>query len=106
MLHTTLVITLFYIQTDPSKFILVFNECSHHSRLSLLGYHNLISRFREDGPKGGVGVCFIKETPNYIIREAISVFIPHRFESVFIEIVNKTERNIIVVVIYRPNTEP
>ncbi len=58
-----------------------------------------------NGPRGGVGV-FIKETLNYIIRENISVFIPHIFESIFIEIVNESERNIIVGVIYRPNTEP
>jgi hypothetical protein len=80
-------------------------RCSHDSRLSLPGYHKLISRCREDGPRGGVGL-FIKETLNYIIREDISVFIPHIFESVFIEIVNKSERNVIVGVIYRPNTEP
>jgi len=80
-------------------------KCSEDSRLSLPGYHKLISRCREDGPRGGVGV-FIKEKLNYIIREDISVFIPHIFESIFIEIVNKSERNIIVGVIYRPNTEP
>jgi len=49
---------------------------------------------------------FIKETLNYTIREDNSVFILHIFESVFIEIVNKTERNVIVGVICRPNTEP
>jgi len=42
---------------------------------------------------------------NYIIREDISVFIPHIFESVFIEIVNKMGNNVIVVVICGPNTE-
>jgi hypothetical protein len=63
-------------------------RCSHDTRLSLPGYHKLISRCREDGPRGGVGL-FIKETLNYIIREDISVFIPHIFESVFIEIGKK-----------------
>ena len=80
-------------------------RCCNDSRLSLPGYHDLISRCREDGPRGGVGL-FVKDKLNYTIRDDISVFIPHVFESVFIEIINKTERNLIVGVIYRPNTEP
>lgn len=80
-------------------------KCCNDSRLCLPGYHDLISRCREDGPRGGVGL-FIKDALNYKIREDISVFIPHIFESLFIEIVNKSERNVIVGVIYRPNTEP
>ena len=74
-------------------------------RLNLSGYHKLISRCREDGPRGGVGL-FIREHINIIIREDISVFIPHVFESVFVEIVHQSARNEIVGVIYRPNTEP
>ena len=42
---------------------------------------------------------------NEKIREDISVLIPHVFESMFIEIVNKTERNFIVGVIYRPHAD-
>ena len=75
------------------------------SRLSLPGYHNLITRRRDDGPRGGVGL-FIKQTVNYKIREDLSVFIPHVFESVFVETINKTEKNTLVGIIYRPNTEP
>jgi len=68
-------------------------------------YYNLISRCREDGPRGGVGI-FMKETLNYIIREDNNgVFFPHILETGFIEIVSKTERNVIVGVIYRPNME-
>ncbi len=80
-------------------------RCCDDSRLRLPGYHDLISRCREDGHRGGVGL-FIKDTLQYKIRDEIGVFIPHIFESLFIEIVNKTERNVIVGVIYRPNTEP
>ena len=58
------------------------HKCSHDSRLSLPGYHNLISCCRKDDPRGGVGI-FMKETLNYIIREDITVFIPHIFDSVY-----------------------
>ena len=80
-------------------------KCCNDSRLSLPGYHNLITRCRDDGPRGGVGL-FIKQTVNYKIREDLSVFIPHVFESVFVETINKTEKNTLVGIIYRPNTEP
>ncbi len=80
-------------------------QCCNDSRLCLPGYHELIARCRDDGPRGGVGL-FMKDTLNYKIREDISVFIPHIFESVFVEIINTKERNLIVGVIYRPNTEP
>ena len=74
-------------------------------RISLPGYHKLISRLRDDGPRGGVGIC-IKENLNYIIREDISVFIPHVFESAFIEIQSpKKNRNTVLGVINRPNSE-
>ena len=56
-------------------------------RISLPGYHNLIARCRDNGPRGGVGL-FIKETINHKIREDLSVFIPHVFESLFVEIEN------------------
>ncbi len=80
-------------------------RCENDTRLSLPGYHKLIARCRDDGPRGGVGL-FIKDNVNYKIRDDISVFIPHIFESVFIEVMSKSERNTIVGVIYRPNTEP
>ncbi len=80
-------------------------RCDNDSRLCLPGYHALISLCRDDGPRGGVGL-FMKNDLNYKIREDISVFIPHVFESLFVEIINTKERNMIVGVIYRPNTEP
>ena len=48
-------------------------RCTGDMRISLPGYHKLISRLRDDGPRGGVGI-FIKETLNYIIREDISFY--------------------------------
>ena len=74
-------------------------------RLSLPGYHELISRCRDDGPRGGVGL-FIRDNINYKIRDDISSFIPHIFESLFIEITNSGAKNVIIGVVYRPNTEP
>ena len=66
---------------------------SSHS-LDLPGYHTLISRNREGthANRGGVGL-FIKDSITYTIREDLFVFIPHIFESLFIEVVNKHQRN-------------
>ena len=68
-------------------------------RLSLPGYHKLITRCRQNGLRGGVGL-FIKDTINYSIREDISVFIPHVFESIFIEVIHKDRKNYIFSIIY------
>ena len=74
-------------------------------RLRLPGYQPLISRSRENSPRGGVGL-FIRDEVNFKIRDDLSVFIPHVIETVFIEIINKSSKNHILGVIYRPNTEP
>ena len=49
----------------------------------------------------------MKENLHFKIRDDLSVFIPHVFESLFIEIISssKTNNNIIGT-IYRPNTQP
>ena len=73
------------------------------SRLSLLGYHDLLTRCREDGTRGGVGL-FMKDNINYRVRDDLSVFMPHVFESLFIELVHKANKHTIVGVIYRYNT--
>ena len=73
-------------------------------RINLEGYHELILKCRDGGPRGGVGM-FVRDTMNYNIREDLSVFIPHICETLFIEIINDSGRNIVVGVIYRPNTE-
>ena len=59
-------------------------RCDFDTRLTLPGYHELITRVREDGSRGGVGL-FIKNEINYKIRDDLSVFIPHVFESLLIE---------------------
>ena len=74
-------------------------------RLNLPGYHSLLSNCRDDGPRGGVGI-FIKENINFSLRSDISVFLPHIFESIFVEVINQSGKNSVVGVIYRPNTEP
>ena len=50
-------------------------------------------------------IC-IKETINYKIRNDLSVFIPHVYESLFVEITSNIGKNTIIGVIYRPNTFP
>ena len=82
-------------------------RCDNDSRLFLPGYHELITKCRDDGFRGGVGI-FIKENINYKLREDLSVFIPHIFESIFIEIEIGVSscKSCIIGVVYRPNTAP
>ena len=65
-------------------------SCDRDLRLRLPGYHNLISRTRSDGGRGGVGL-FVKDKINYKIREDLSCFIPHVFESLFIEVISNSK---------------
>ncbi len=53
-------------------------------RINLPGYHNILTKTREDRRGGGVGI-FVKENINFRIREDLSTFIPHVYESIFIE---------------------
>ena len=75
-------------------------ECKRDLRLALPSFHKLITRCRED--QGGVGM-FIKENINYKI---LSVFIPHIFESLFVETSFSSSKTKIVGVVYRPNSQP
>jgi hypothetical protein len=97
------------LQSESFMFdFIAISEIFKHSRdkrLKLPEYHNLLSSCRDDSPRGGVGI-FIKDHINYKIRDDISVFIPHVFESIFLEISNRSTKNEIVGIIYRPNTEP
>ena len=45
------------------------------------------------------------ENNNIKVWEDISVSNPHIVESIFIEIIDPTETNIVINMIYRPNTE-
>ena len=80
-------------------------RCERDSRLALPGYHNLITRCRDDDGRGGVGLS-IKESINFKVRHDLSVFIPHVFESLFVEINMNSNMKSIVGIIYRPNTQP
>ena len=82
-------------------------KCDRDGRLNLPGFHDFIARHRTNCARGGVGL-FIKEHINFKIREDLSTFIPHVFESVFVEIIssNDASPNNIIGIIYRPNTQP
>jgi len=80
-------------------------KCDKDQRLALPGYHKIITRCCDEGTHGGVGL-FIKQNINYKIREDLSIFIPHIFESIFIEVSSISTKNNIVGVIYRPNSQP
>ena len=80
-------------------------KCDKDTRIFLPGYQNLLTRCRDDGPRGGVGL-FIKDGIRYKIRNDLSLFIPHVFESLFIEIISPSAKNTVLGTIYRPNTEP
>jgi hypothetical protein len=70
------------------------------------GYHPLQFNTRaDDDRQGGVGL-YIKDNIKYIQRNDLSVFIPHVFESLFVEIHIKKHSKLIIGVIYRPNTPP
>ena len=80
-------------------------QCAHDTRVHLPGYHNIITRCRDDGFRGGVGL-FVKDKIEYKIRNDLSVFIAHVFESLFIEIDYSPTCKQVIGVIYRPNTAP
>ena len=80
-------------------------RCDLDQRLKLPGYYNLITRSRTDGSRGGVGL-FIKESVQYKIREDLSIFNEHVFESLFVEGESQASKKYIIGVIYRPNTAP
>ena len=66
--------------------------------------YNFISRHRKQTKCGGVGM-YISDKYNYIIRDDISLFEEHSFESVFVEVLINNAVNIIVGEIYRvPNS--
>ena len=99
------------LKNDKFSFDFIgISECfktKDDTRLSLPGYHPLISRSRENSHRGGVGLFMdIKDNINFTIRNDISIFIPHIFESVFIEVDNPSSKNSIIGIIYRPNTDP
>ena len=73
---------------------------------TLDGYHKpeMNPRPAGDDGKGGVGM-YIKSEIEYKPRDDISIFIPHIIETLFVEF-RTNHKNIISVIIYRPNTLP
>ena len=71
----------------------------NHDLYHLPGY-NFISRHRKQTKCGGVGM-YISDKYNYIIRDDLSLFDEHSFESVFVEVLINNAVNIIVGEIYR-----
>lgn len=71
------------------------------------GYHPLEHKTRpeNDDGRGGVGF-FINSDIVYTVREDLSTFIPHVYESLFIEINIQSSKPIIIGIIYRPNSLP
>ena len=75
------------------------------ANIKINGYHDVKYRCREDSSRGGVAM-YINDRYDYKIREDLSVFIPHVFESLFEEVSFSGSKNQIIGVIYRPNTPP
>jgi len=71
------------------------------------GYHPLQynTRPQNSGGKGGVGI-YINDNIYFNKRDDLSVFIPHVFESIFVEIKTKAKEYVVIGIIYRPNTAP
>ena len=82
-------------------------RCDRDHRLHIPGYHDIITRCRDktDDCRGGVAL-FVKETIDFKVRNDLSVFIPHVYESLFVEILPKGGKHTIIGIIYRPNTAP
>lgn len=80
------------------------HEFANHT---LNGYHPLIVKSRPDNDdgRGGVGI-YIKDTLDFNVREDLSVFVPHVYESIFVEVKINKKESVIIGVIYRPNTPP
>jgi len=83
-------------------------KCNYDFRLDLHGYYNVIRHFVKKRKRSEVGL-FIREYINFKIREHFCFSIPLTYESFFIEIISisiSLKNNIIVCVLYWPNTQP
>ncbi len=77
-------------------------KINSHTNYEIAGYHPILYKTRTDSNRGGIGL-YINETMTYTIREDLSLFIPHVYESLFVEIHVTQSRNIICGIIYRPS---
>ena len=87
-------------------FILIcetFLSDRNHDLYNLPGY-TFVSRHRKYAKCGGVGI-YVRSCFNYIVREDLSTFKEQSFESIFIEVAERTGHNVLIGEIYRiPNT--
>jgi exonuclease III len=70
------------------------------------GYQPIDYRTREDGNDRGGVAMYIKNKIDYKVCNDLSVFIPHIFESLFIELKTNNSDCVILGTIYIPNTAP
>ena len=76
---------------------------------NISGYHQIVFKTRTDITRGRGGVAlYINNKFQFSIRQDLSIFIPHVYESLFVEIAptNQYSKSLIVGVVYRPNTPP
>ena len=101
------------IGSDPRSSVFVFqipvwvclkhNSSTKYEMFNIDGY-NLIQANRVNKKGGGVGI-YINNNYDYIIRSDLSNSTPE-YESLFIELVSKNKKSIVLGCIYRaPNTE-
>ncbi|KAK2168568.1 hypothetical protein LSH36_16g14063, partial [Paralvinella palmiformis] len=70
---------------------------------SIDGYHPIIYRTRPDTVRGRGGVAlYINELLQYIVRQDLSVFISHAYESLFVEIGNAPIGNKPIIIANTP----
>ena len=62
--------------------------------------YDIISEYRKDKTKGGVSIM-VRSNLKYIVRNDLKIFRECKFESVFIEISRKNNKNIIIGEVYR-----
>ena len=62
--------------------------------------YDMISEYRKDKTKGGVSIM-VRSNLKYIVRKDLTLFRECKFESVFIEISRKNNKNVIVGEVYR-----
>ena len=100
---------LLSITSDTFNLDIIITETFQiHSNINydITGYHPLQFNIKtgSSSGRGGVGM-YIKDHLILSTDLAFPFFIPHIFESVFIELQGK-QSNIIIGTIYRPNTPP
>ena len=77
------------------------------SDYNIEGYHPLIYKTRPSNQsnRGGVGL-YINKRMKFKQRDDLSIFIPHIFESIFIEVKSINGDSYVIGNIYRPNSPP